>query len=250
MNQTDFLRVPQLRTIQTIITLQGAFIHFGEFNLFSNLWSCAVRISYQLGINRDIPSDHGTALQSQYRRRIFWSLIICDWLCSPLTYTCIDDDDFSVECPLPLDDIEVCLGRPMAPTSQPRHVQYMLVMCKICLVVRRFQKSLALKASLEQTVGKHDNELAEIIAELPSHLQTVMPTTDDTRDLSEQADWQRHNILMVLLYYRIVINRVLKENSPHHSTAHMRSVAICFDSAHGILDRSIHQDNTARQMIW
>jgi hypothetical protein len=128
----------------------------------------------------------------------------------------------------------------------------MLAMCRISCVIRRFHKLLTLKRRVAEVVSECDNELAEIINNLPEHLRTDSDAIGQAAisEESEQARWQRQNILVVLFYYRIVINRVLRENSAKRSPAYDRAVAICFDSAHGIVDTIIDSTTMARQLIW
>ena len=241
-----------MRTVQTIATLSGVFVHLGEFCLFTNLTSCAARTSQSIGINEDKINISESALEGQYRRRLYWSLVICDWLCLPLTVACIDEHDFSVGRPLPMEDVEISADMMLAPATAPRHIHYMLAMSRICCVVRRFQKFLTVRRPVEEIVSECDNELAEIIGELPEHLRTDSNATHRafaSRE-SEQVTWQRQNIMIVLFYYRIVINRVLRENSIKNSPAYDRAVAICFDSAHGIVDTIAGPTMTTRQLIW
>ncbi|RSM01270.1 hypothetical protein CDV31_011400, partial [Fusarium ambrosium] len=250
--KSDFLRIPDLRNVQTIVLLGGSFIHLAEFTLFRSLWPRAFRISRSLGINTDQGHESESPRQSQERRLLFWSLVISDWLSFPLDATCITDGEVAIE--LPTDSDEHFNGSHLEGPSTPQHVQHQITMCKISIAVRRFQNSLLQDRDLGQIITESDNELAEIISELPRYFQAGYNICDEVLVVDKGlAAWQRRNITVVLLYYRMVINRVGQQHESVLSRTNLAqsSAAVCLNAAHGIVDVVIGLGSaSSRQLIW
>ncbi|RTE73710.1 hypothetical protein BHE90_011849 [Fusarium euwallaceae] len=250
--KSEFLRIPDLRNVQAIVLLGGSFIHLAEFTLFRSLWPCAFRISRSLGINTNQGHESESPQQSQERRLLFWSLVISDWLSFPLDTTCITDGEVAIELPTDSDEHfdESHLGGP----SRSHHVQHQIAMCKISIAVRRFQNSLLQDRDLWQIITASDNELAEIISELPRYFQAGYNVSDEVSVVDKGlAAWQRRNITVVLLYYRMVINKVGQQYESVLSRTNLAqsSAAVCLNAAHGIVDVVIGLGSaSSRQLIW
>lgn len=68
-------------TVQTIAVLGISFNNLGEHKLYRTLWSCAFRIAQSLGMDR--PMDVELKIRPELCRRLWWTLIICEWLAYP-----------------------------------------------------------------------------------------------------------------------------------------------------------------------
>ncbi|RSM05238.1 hypothetical protein CEP52_006387 [Fusarium oligoseptatum] len=185
--KSEFLRIPDLRNVQAIVLLGGSFIHLAEFTLFPGAWESTQ-------IKAMNPSHHSKVRSADC---FFWSLVISDWLSFPLDTTCITDGEVAIELPTDSDEHfdESHLGGP----SRSHHVQHQIAMCKISIAVRRFQNSLLQDRDLWQIITASDNELAEIISELPRYFQAGYNVSDEVSVVDKGlAAWQRRNITVVL----------------------------------------------------
>lgn len=95
-----------------------------------------------------------------------------------------------------------------------------------------------MESPVVEIVQDADNKLAEIISNLPGHLQPDQPQDDYTnrRDTTYPwIAWQRVYLTLVLLYYRMVINRTLQSSWLIDQDKYGGPRAICLSSARGIL---------------
>ncbi|KAF2031075.1 hypothetical protein EK21DRAFT_100012 [Setomelanomma holmii] len=80
-----------------------------------------------------------------------------------------------------------------------------------------------------------DDQLAEIIEQIPSHLQTTdAPLTQEQLEIERLLPWiatQRTSLAIVLLYYRLAINRVLQTYWLEGLTNFARARSVCLSSA-------------------
>lgn len=310
LHDADFLRVLDFRNIQTIVVIGSCAIHFGEFNLFRNLWPCALRIAQSIGLHRDAGHESETCAQRQLRQNVFWSVVISDWLSVPLGHTCIDDSDFSLEVPVSAEQLchhhaqeqqqqqqssSVVAIPPYASesaaapfscrlsgtatgccnhtsttttttaTTTIRPGDFLVAKIKMCNVIHRFQNaaaahvgvnnnsmSSAAQQRVETIVKDADNELANVISQLPLHLQLDEEETEETVARAQThawIPWQRQAITTLFLYYRMVINRT--SICPGDSR-YTRAAAVCLASAHGIVDTILNSTDVplARQRTW
>ncbi|KAH8655449.1 hypothetical protein BX600DRAFT_552817 [Xylariales sp. PMI_506] len=254
LQRGDFLRKPDIRNVEAIAVIGVSSSHFGEFILYYHLWSCAVRTCQLLGINSEPGSANLSPAERQHRKSLWWTFVVDDWLSSSLGQTFIDETQFSVGPP---EDV--------ADDGKVHPVQYRIALIKICTALRRFQKSLAFTGNdlnaLEVTVKMADNELAHIISTLPNHLQ---PGDEESQGIDvderigcngqrpEWAIWQRKNIAAVLLYYRMVVYRCVRDIAPRTSSSYTSASAICLASAHGIAENAaVDTDGLAfRHFTW
>lgn len=72
------MTVARLETVQTIAVLGMCFFHFGDGEVASHLWSCAIRIAQRLGLGT-MHSDPSVELSLESQRRLWWTLIIVEW---------------------------------------------------------------------------------------------------------------------------------------------------------------------------
>ena len=191
------------------------------------------------------------------RRRVWWTLVLCEWIPIPYHAPCISDGDFQVELPASFDDHELQSGDP-SPGDHPRPIQYHIVMIQMARVYHRFRASLKLCGDRTKEVAnlvlKTDEELANIIEDLPLHLQGGQATDQQTlfQDRNEPwVPWQRTNLSLVLFYYRIVVNRVLQDQWVQDPATFARTRAICVGSARGIVSlASEFTRSLARHRPW
>lgn len=243
LHRSDFLSVLDVRNVQTIAILGVVFINLGDFNLYWNLWGCAVRIAQALDINTDAAHMESEQNEPQTRCHLWWTLVISDWLSFQLGYACIREDEFMVELPCTgfvdenSDELE-------SLNEKPKVSQYHLVMSKIASALYRFKYANSnIPEDWEttmQVVQTADNDLADIIAHLPSHLQ---PTGAEVLELTvfgqhAHQSWisnQRRSLSIILLYYRMVINRTQKKHEQCPPFVQKRATLICLDSAHAVV---------------
>jgi len=124
----------------------------------------------------------------------------------------------------------------IAPCSP---VDYHIFMISVSSVYHRFRRNLrSIESPVVEIVQDADNKLAEIISNLPSHLQPDQPQDDyiNQRDTTYPwIGWQRVYLTLVLLYYRMVINRTLQHSWLSDQGKYGGPRAICLSSAKGIL---------------
>jgi len=64
-------------TVQIIAVLGICFNTLGEYKLYKNLWSCAIRIAQRLGMDKPIVTN--LTIRPELCRRLWWTLILCEW---------------------------------------------------------------------------------------------------------------------------------------------------------------------------
>jgi hypothetical protein len=78
LQQSRFMTIPRLATVQTVAVLGMCFLHFGDGEVASHLWSCAIRVAQRLGLGT-MHSDPSIELGLESQRRLWWTLIIVEW---------------------------------------------------------------------------------------------------------------------------------------------------------------------------
>lgn len=118
-------------------------------------------------------------------------------------------------------------------------VHYHIFMIRVSAVYHRFRRRLRIgDTPSEDVVRDADNELAQTIADLPSHLQPDEPQSHYTKERDRcypWVPWQRVYLTLVLLYHRMVINRTLQTRWLIDPDRYSGPRAICLRSAEGIL---------------
>ncbi|KAL1306882.1 hypothetical protein AAFC00_005529 [Neodothiora populina] len=245
LNRADFMRQHNMRTVQTIAILLGLYKGMGDFGLHSTHLASGLRIAQNLHLDSDSHHMSASILDNEVRRRVWWTLVICEWLQRPLGLPLVRQTDFDVALPLDIDDEELegqsplpCDHSPRRP--RPRAVQYHLAMIAISKLWHGFRTSLTTARhspdELEALVLHSDEALANIIADLPIHLQEDSPShSPDHPSTRPWLSWQRNNLSMTILYYRMAINRVLQDQWVQKPNSHARTQAICVGSAQAIV---------------
>jgi len=254
--EADFLRNHNLRSVQTIAILGIVFNNVGDSDLHYSLWGAAIRIAQALKMGFDRENPDEDAVQQQVRRRLWWTMVLCEWLPVPYRTPCILEADFKTELPASLRDDEFLTGR-QDGVAQPHLIDYHIAMSQVAIHYHRFRFAVRhSKGSLEDIfpfVISADESLASFIEQLPEHLRPEEPDQkiDQPDDIDPWMSWQRGNLCVVLLYYRIVINRVLQDQWIHDPVTFARTRSICLSSAQGIIKMTkAYAQPIARHRPW
>ncbi|KAL2833346.1 hypothetical protein BDW59DRAFT_156847 [Aspergillus cavernicola] len=208
LSRADFMRVPSIHTVQAIAVLGMCFNNWGDVEVGQHMWSSALRIARRIGLNT--PYSHAaSSLSAEAQHRLWWTLVICEWLDLAYRPPAVDDVDFDV--PLP------CAASPDA--GEDNRVHYHIFMARTATVVYRFRATIrsGLRSlhDIARVVRNADEELAAIIDTLPTHLQ---PDIDDVENeelrrlqiAQPWLRWQRYDLTLVLLHLRLRIHRTLQ----------------------------------------
>lgn len=257
LEQAEYLRRHDMRTVQTIAVLLGLYKNMGD-SLHSTHLACAIRIAQTLHLDNDTMNVSHSILDNEVRRRVWWTLVICEWLQRPNGPSFASEFDFDVALPLVLDDEElmwqlsVGTGAPVDP-DRPRPVQYHLAMIAIAKLWHRFRSSLVKVRqspdALEALVSHTDEALANIINDLPLHLQEDS-TAFELESKQPWIPWQRNSLSLSILYYRMAINRVLQDQWVQSPNSYARTQAICLGSAKAIVSLVHRSTAPARNRPW
>ncbi|KAH9867107.1 hypothetical protein IAQ61_007699 [Plenodomus lingam] len=217
LHRADFMRVPHIRSVQAIAVLGICFNNFGNSNLGQHMWSCALRIAQR--IHLDTPYSHLAAknLSKEAQHRLWWTLVICEWLSLPYHPPAFDEVDFDVPYPTApspsTSDVTI--------SHQDHPVHYHIFMARTATVWHRFLRAVRIGLdTLEETIRvirATDEELAGIIDTLPLHLQPDMDVGNEeehARHSTKAASWvtwQRFDLTLVLLHLRVRVNRALQD---------------------------------------
>ena len=252
----EFLRNHNLRSVQAIAILGIVFNNVGDSDLHYSLWGSAIRIAQALKMGFDRENHDEDPVQQQVRRRLWWTLVLCEWLPVPYRTPCILEADFKTELPASLGNDEFLTGR-RDGVAQSKLIDYHIAMSQVAIHYHRFRFAVRhSKGALEDIfplVISADESLASFIEQLPEHLRPEEPdeSIDQSRDIDPWMSWQRGNLCVVLLYYRIVINRVLQDQWIHDPVTFARTRSICLSSARGIIKMTkAYAQPTARHRPW
>ncbi|KAL4863216.1 hypothetical protein BDV12DRAFT_30642 [Aspergillus spectabilis] len=210
--RADFMRIPCIHTLQAVAVLGMCFNNWGDVELGQHMWSCALRIGRRIGLNTPYSQMAASCLGAEAQHRLWWTLVICEWMNLPYRAPGIDDVDFEVPLPCAAyyDSEEL--------RDAQYRVHYHIFMAKTATVVYRFRSTLRSGVGtideMSKIVRNADQELAEIIGSLPPHLQPDADLeNEDLRRLEISQPWirwQRHDITLVLLHLRLRIHRTLQ----------------------------------------
>ena len=224
--------------------------------MYYHLWGCAIRMGQSLGLNT-LPSASSSQTIGQHKNERLWrSLVINDWLTIPLQANHLSLNSSSANLRFPID------SQTYATALDGSHAyEYHAVLGKLSMALRRFQERLVLTDNQKRAVASAardaDEELATIVLQLPSHLKADDAADEERfeRDLAfPWIPWQKQNICVLLLYYRLAINRSILHSEHGDSLAARGARAVCLDSAHGIYANIVLHDNESptpdRRLVW
>ncbi|PCH08937.1 Hypothetical protein PENO1_004240 [Penicillium occitanis (nom. inval.)] len=267
MHEADFLRIHDIRAVQATAILLGLAKNVGDFNLQPVLQATGLRIGHCLGIDRAAPTSFSAdPILQEVSHRVWWTMVICEWLQRPDSAPLIHETDFDVPLPLNLTDKELLdpylREHPDEVEDHPRPVQYHHTMIGLAQVRYRFKMELTrlrqdhrddneqYSKRLEELVSRSDEALANLIMQLPNHLSSENLEDEDGDETC--VIWQRISLSLSFLFYRMAINRELQDRWVESSSLFTaRSQAICLASAHAIVslvDR--HSDAFMRHRPW
>ncbi|OHE98579.1 hypothetical protein CORC01_06030 [Colletotrichum orchidophilum] len=248
LEEADYMRTSTVRPVQAIAVLGMCFHNFGDSGLYRHLWSCAIRIARNLGLDGSRATNPCSELGVEAQRRLWWTLVICEWyicvaacpeavtieanpsfrLAVPYYVPQVDEGDFDV--PLPTID-------PETEGAQP--VLYHIFMARTSTVYHRFRSALREGTrSVSEVVRLADDELAEVINTLPAHLQPDGGKNEEMQELElvhPWIKWQRFDISLVLLHHRMRINRSLQKQWLAVPGPYDWARAVCIRSAMDII---------------
>ncbi|KAL2828333.1 hypothetical protein BJY01DRAFT_228563 [Aspergillus pseudoustus] len=244
LNQGDFLRHHHIRSVQAVAVLSIVFNNIKDTSFQESILASAIRIAQALRLDQDAANTHASVIDRETRRRVWWTLMICEWLAIPHRPPCVSELDFDVAFPSLATDDEISPAKISlnSPSHQPRPVQYHIALSKIAIVYHRFRSLLRLtrweSSQITSVVIGADQELADLIDDLPPHLQADEVQTPKTqhRDLLHPwIAWQKSSLSTVLLYYRTLISRTLQGHWIDGDAVEARIRSICLGSAQGII---------------
>ncbi|UQC81504.1 uncharacterized protein CLUP02_06990 [Colletotrichum lupini] len=228
LEEADYMRSSTIRPVQAIAVLGMCFHNFGDSDLYRHLWSCAIRIAQNLGLDGTQAPRPPTELGLEAQRRLWWTLIICEWLAVPYYVPQVDEGDFNVPLPWAESDHE-----------GPHPVLYHIFMARTSTVYHRFRSALREGTrSVAEVVRLADDELAEVINTLPNHLQPDSGKPEEMQELElthPWIKWQRFDISLVLLHHRMRINRSLQKEWLAAPGLYDWARAVCIRSAMDII---------------
>ncbi|KAH6869065.1 fungal-specific transcription factor domain-containing protein [Thelonectria olida] len=240
----DFTQRSDTRVVKSIAILGTLFTCMGDNARYKALWSVALHQAQEIGMHQESLNQGETYSQQQTRRRLWWTLVVCEWLPVPLHIPFVNDFDFDCKVPDEVDDEELANvgGGSRLARSRPRGIRYHIAMIQIARISYQLHYRLRLKgwkrAELTRSVFAADEELADLINDLPAYLQFSEAPTESTRKRDELyiwIPWQRRSLTQVLLYYRMAIARTLQEHWLEGSLASARTRAICKSSAQALI---------------
>ncbi|KAI1046568.1 hypothetical protein LB505_014151 [Fusarium chuoi] len=134
LHKADFLRVNNVHNVQAIAVLCMAFNNRGDSEMEHHLRVSAIRIAKTLRLGQANDDREGQNFSIEAERRLWWTLIICEWLDLAHQTPVIDESDFSV--PLPSASQPALQGGLVDP------VHYHIFMARTSQVIYKFRVSL------------------------------------------------------------------------------------------------------------
>ncbi|KAF2111250.1 hypothetical protein BDV96DRAFT_189630 [Lophiotrema nucula] len=210
LHKADFLRHPRIHTVQAIAIQGILYVNAGDWELYRTMWACAIRISQMIGLTRSQSAI--TELSQEAQHRLWWTIVICDWMGGGPTSSLLREEDFDVPLPTVTEEGSIRTSN----RNQIHPVQYHIFMSRTARAHQRFRRALrhSHKTKLE-AVRAADEELADLIDTLPSHLQPDIGGAELISDLERRLPWirwQRVDATLVLLYHRLCLHRILQKD--------------------------------------
>uniref|UniRef100_L2FYI6 C6 zinc finger domain-containing protein n=2 Tax=Colletotrichum fructicola (strain Nara gc5) TaxID=1213859 RepID=L2FYI6_COLFN len=257
LDRADYTKRQDVRTPQAIAILHIVFNNVGDVHRHQNMWAVAIRQAQQLGLGSDESNPDESFCEQQIRRRLWWTLAICEWLPIPHRVPCLHEMDFTCKLPDEVDDeeLETASGRSRLSRSKPRPVRYHIAMAQVSKIYYQLRYMLRLREWGTEDVARFvfdaDEQLANLITDLPSYLQFDEKPTTLTEERDRQypfIPWQKKSLAKVLLYYRMAISSQLQEHWLDGSTDGARTRAICMSSARGLIHSTLRETVDASKL--
>ncbi|KAJ4298139.1 hypothetical protein N0V90_006038 [Kalmusia sp. IMI 367209] len=253
LEEGDFMQRSDIAVVRAIAILGIVATNVGDTHRHANLWACGIRTAQELDLGSDsaMAAVGETTLERETRRRLWWTLVICEWLPIPTRAPFVNDVDFDCQLPKDVDDAQLEEHRgdrfePVTARQDPRPVQYHIVMSKIAIISYQLHSRIRLRRwspkDIDGFVLQADNQLAALIEQLPPHLRNDELSSPETRTRDAKYPWipyQKTSLAMSILYYRLAINRILQVYWLEGSTTFARARAVCLSSAMGVVSSAV-----------
>ncbi|PWY93533.1 hypothetical protein BO94DRAFT_486735 [Aspergillus sclerotioniger CBS 115572] len=259
LNNANCLSKPSISTVQALAILNIVHKNLGESSREYSLHGLAVNVARLIGIDR-LGEHHerltgpfnDTGLIREHRnvyRRLWWTLVICDWMTVWTRPISIHPDSFTTVLETQ-DDIEMSPGLEGSASHVPSPFEYHKAMAQLAATMQNHARSIndwtmeAVYASFE--------ELDSVVASFPSHLAYHGPD-EPAPHIEEGSEWihvQRYLIYNCLDSWRInlcvALIPQLLSNSTAGDTVHQNGI-LC---AKAILSRRYHDPCPYFHKFW
>ena len=160
-----------------------------------------------------------------------------------------------VDCCVPLPEVDSSDEQNLADLETGEiiaPIQYHRVMAQISITIHRFRMNLRYRRMPpQQVVLQADAQLAELIDTMPSHLQPDAPHDLRREEMHPWIAWQKWDLSLVFLYYRLHINRTLQRCWLSAPEILSGPRSICVSSAKGIVWVTQHSNQPiAKRRQW
>ncbi|KAL3294217.1 C6 zinc finger domain containing protein [Colletotrichum asianum] len=153
------------------------------------------------------------------------------------------------------EELETASGGSRLSRSKPRPVRYHIAMAQVSKIYYQLRYMLRLREWGTEDVARFvfdaDEQLANLITDLPSYLQFDEKPTTLTEERDRQypfIPWQQKSLAKVLLYYRMAISSQLQEHWLDGSTDGARTRTICMSSARGLIHSTLRETVDASKL--
>ncbi|KIW05080.1 uncharacterized protein PV09_04228 [Verruconis gallopava] len=223
LHRSSFLRKPTIESIQTILVLTLCNSNNGEHQQEWVLLGACINMArsldmHRLGSEQSFSNDlstrpvWATPANRELGRRMWWNLVICDWLgpwsrppsISPASFCCSISGNGRF-------DHEVLPSSSSGGTSSsPSPVQYLTVMARLAYIFYIYFKANATRTAMKTT--KALDEIDAVRRSLPLHLSPHFPANSDDFEWEKQHPWvtfQRYQISVVIDFMVLATARSL-----------------------------------------
>lgn len=236
MDEADFMRRPDVRTVQAIAILGMCFHNLGDHDFRQMMWACAIRISLKTNLNRPEKMAAPLPLPMEHCIRLWWTIVICDWLPFPGYAPLVPEREVKCRLPTPHPD-DLYAQQDETSVSSVRYHEFM---ARTAVIYHNFYNALRKnRQTKSEIVRSADERLAQVITTLPEHLQADSgePGAAVSR-LEEQYPWirwQRVNVTLVLLSHRLLMYSTLSTNWRSNPDDFQWAQSVCLQAARDIL---------------
>ncbi|EAU36929.1 predicted protein [Aspergillus terreus NIH2624] len=245
LDLANFTGKTSLRAIQAVAILTLCNLNFGEMERESLLHGLAVSAARYVGMHRlgsegkhpqDLASKSlwSTQADRELGRRLWWTLVICDWLGCWSRSPSIYPESFDCNLARGAFDHEILLDTTPSSTVSP--LDYHLVMAKLAYLV--FTRFKAKKDEISNALSKTLDELDEI-KRSSSLLNTNVPSSFD--GALHWTIFPRYLLTQILDYLRMSLAQLFLFRALETSQDEMYARAEAVRSAESILQARFHR---------
>lgn len=227
LHRAEYMKYPDIRTVQAFCVLSLSFNQLNSRYLQDCLSLTAIYVCQTLGLdNIKDEEDEGnqersTTLDKEVCRRIWWTVVIIDWLRVGNGRTMIGPGTFATQLP---SNLETTTSKQVLPLNTLTPVSYLIAMARVSKIRRCPKDSIS-------TLQEYDKQLLSLLDSLPNELKfSEHPYFSD----SSTSSFQRFLITIVTAHERLLINlRVLSFAS--QSDWNLIHKPVCIDCAQLII---------------